>query len=323
MTADDYKYDVSISCLKKDEPLARELHDLLKPRVKSLFLYTQNQKDLIGEEGVEKFTRVFRHESRVVVVIYRDDWGQTKWTGVEDRAIRELYLEGGWSRILVYSMDDTAPRWLPTTFLWAGKRYGLETFAATIERKVQEAGGTVGEEDVAAMAQRIRRSTWATEQREARRRSVEGTQAAAVERNTIQACLTELVKKLELSDEDKKHPPAGVASVRGEVRNGIYAVSIGEIAVFFRWTGNTANSIQGDKLILNLGTLDMWGRVAEPRSLAKYELELAEDDTTWRWVEDGKKRYYTSAELANEAMRRLWQEHEKQVKAEFERQRKQ
>lgn len=323
MTADDYKYDAAISCLQEDEPLARELHHLLEPRVKSLFLYTQNQKELIGEEGIEKFSSVYRHESRVVIVIYRNGWGQTKWTGVEDRAIRELYLDGGWSRILVYSVDNTAPRWLPTTYLWAGKRYGLVPFAAAVEQKVQETGGTVGEEDVAAMAQRIRDSARAAEEREARRCGVEGTQAAAVERKAIQACLAELVEKLEPTVEGMKIQRAGADSVQGEIRKGVYTVWIGEIAAFFHWTGNTVNSIRGDKLILALGAFDIWGNVDNRRNLAKYELELAEDNTTWRWVEDGKGRYYTSAELANEAMRRLLQEHEKQRKAELERRRRQ
>src|SRR5262245_42626718 len=140
---DEKKYEVAISCMKEDEKMAQELYDLLQPRVGSLFLYTQNQKDLIGENGLEAFGRIYRHESRVVVIIHRKGWGETKWTGVEDRAIGELWLDHGWRRILVYSMDDSVPSWLPETFLWCGKRYGLTAFAAAVERKVQEEGGSV------------------------------------------------------------------------------------------------------------------------------------------------------------------------------------
>jgi hypothetical protein len=89
---EEYKYEVAISCLKEDEQLAQQLYDLMQPRVRSLFLWVQNQKELIGEEGVETFRRVYRSDSRVVVVLYRDGWGKTKWTGIEDLAIRDITL---------------------------------------------------------------------------------------------------------------------------------------------------------------------------------------------------------------------------------------
>jgi hypothetical protein len=125
-----YKYQVAISCLKQEEPLAQQLYDLVHPRVSSVFFYPQNQKDLIGEEGVETFRQIFRHESRIVVVLYRDGWGKSPWTGVEDLAIRDMCLESRFRRVLVYSVDGCQPSWLPDSHLWAGQRYGLTALAA-------------------------------------------------------------------------------------------------------------------------------------------------------------------------------------------------
>ena len=88
--------------------------------------------------------------------MYRQGWGETPWTGVEDRAIRDLYLRD-WRRILLYSIDDTHPTWLGQTYIYASKRFGLSALAVLLERKVQEDGGNVGPEDVVAMAQRIAR----------------------------------------------------------------------------------------------------------------------------------------------------------------------
>lgn len=311
---DKKKYEVAISCLKEDEKVARELYDLLQPRVGSLFLYTQNQKDLIGEDGLEAFGRAYRHESRVVVVIYREGWGKTKWTGVEDRAIRDLYLDHGWNRIFVYSMDDSAPVWLPETFLWGGRLYGLTALAAAIERKIKEEGGNVGEEDIVARAQRIQRSLAAAKEREDRRFSTEAVQAAYRERKAVDARLADVVSNLAASDPGLLH---------GQMISGMYTVLTNEVAVAFRWDGNTVNSIQGDKLTLYMSSGPLKFRWTDgSREVAKYELELTEDNAAWRWVEIGSGLYYTSVELANKAVRLLMDEHERRRKAAIQRQRR-
>jgi len=300
---DEYKYEVAISCTKEDEPVAQELHDLLRPRVKAIFFYPENQRELIGQDGVEKFGSVFRTESRVVVVVYREKWGKTPWTQVEENAIKEMCLNSGWTRILLHSTDGKAPSWLPRFYIWSGGRYGLNALAAAVEQKVQEQGGQVGEEDVLAKAQRIRQSLATKEAREARRSTEEAFQAARKERQVIDARLADLVAALELLEEPS-------ADIHGQVVNGRYMVWAGYDAIFFRWTGNTMGSIRGDKLILCSGSMGIWGLNADTvRDVDSYELELAEDDITWRWV-DGKGRHYTSSDLANLAFHRLLDEYE-------------
>ena len=313
---DEKKYNVSISCVKEDEKVARELYDLLQPRVGSLFLYTQNQKDLIGEDGLNAFSRVYRHESRVVVVIYRESWGKSKWTGVEDRAIRDLYLNLGWSRIFVYSMDDSTPSWLPETYLWGGKLYGLTALAAAVERKVQEEGGTVGEEDVLARARRIQRSLAAAKAREDRRFGEEAVQAAYRERKAVDARLAEVVSNLAAPD------PSGL--LQAEKISGMYTVRTSDVAVAFYWDGKTVNSIRGDTLtlLMSTGPLTYHWREDAARKVAKYELELAEDEATWRWVEIERGLHFTSDEFADKAVRKLMDEHEHRRKAAIQHQRR-
>ena len=193
----DYKYEVAISCLMQDVNIAQELYELLQSRVRSNFFFPHNQEELVARDGLETFRGVFRRESRIVVVIYREGWGQTRWTAVEEMAIKEMCLDAGWTRIVLYSEDDSVPKWLPQTYVYAGKRYGLPALAAVIEQKVQEAGGTVGEEEVEDMAERIRRSLHAAEAREMRRNSDEGIQAAFRERKAIDERLEEVVARLE------------------------------------------------------------------------------------------------------------------------------
>lgn len=310
----DYKYEVAISCLMQDVNIAQELYELLQSRVRSNFFFPHNQEELVARDGLETFRGVFRRESRIVVVIYREGWGQTRWTAVEEMAIKEMCLDAGWTRIVLYSEDDSVPKWLPQTYVYAGKRYGLPALAAVIEQKVQEAGGTVGEEEVEDMAERIRRSLHAAEAREMRRNSDEGIQAAFRERKAIDERLEEVVARLEPTPEGFK---AEDGSIKGEKVEGAYRVAAGNLlgdpAIFFR---------RGDNLdvILCHGGRSDYDRLANVRELDRYRLELTEGDT-WRWLDDNG-RYYTSTELADEALRRLLREYEERRKADIARRRR-
>ena len=89
----EYKYDVAISFLQEDEPLAIEIADRLGGRVGvDVFVYSRRQNDLVGKDGLEAFSGVFGEQSRVVVVLHRGQWGQTPWTRVEETAIKNRGL---------------------------------------------------------------------------------------------------------------------------------------------------------------------------------------------------------------------------------------
>ena len=86
MNTDAYKYDVAFSFLADDEKLAREMNDRMPSA--SRFLYADRQGDLVGGDGEVLLNKAFGSESRIVVVLYRDGWGQTPWIRVEETAIR-------------------------------------------------------------------------------------------------------------------------------------------------------------------------------------------------------------------------------------------
>jgi len=56
-----YDYDVAISFLSKDEPLALDIRERLAPL--RVFVYPKAQEDVAGQEGVAAFRDVFRHRS--------------------------------------------------------------------------------------------------------------------------------------------------------------------------------------------------------------------------------------------------------------------
>jgi hypothetical protein len=102
-----FKYDVAFSFLKEDEALATELNDLIQDRLLT-FLYSRRQEDVAGTDGEKIFNSVSGAEARIVVVLYRDGWGQTPWTRIEETAIRNRAYDEGYDFLVVVPLGKDA-----------------------------------------------------------------------------------------------------------------------------------------------------------------------------------------------------------------------
>lgn len=139
------RYDVAISFLSSDEPIAAALHGGLSDGLE-VFFYPRKQEELAGKNGLEVMRTPFLEESRIVVVLYREPWGETPWTRVEQTAIQDGCLKHGWQRLFFMMLDKTSvpPKWLPTTHIrFHYADFGLEQALGAIKARVQEAGGTM------------------------------------------------------------------------------------------------------------------------------------------------------------------------------------
>jgi hypothetical protein len=139
------KYDIAISFLSADEPIAAALHNSLSVGLE-VFFYPRRQEELAGTNGLESMRAPFLSESRIVVVLYRDPWGNTPWTRVEQAAIQDGCLKCGWQRLFFVMLDRASepPLWLPNAhvrFNYAD--FGLEQAVGAIKARVQELGGTI------------------------------------------------------------------------------------------------------------------------------------------------------------------------------------
>lgn len=158
-SATSYKYEVAFSFLSKDESVAAEVNDLLQDRLKT-FLYSERQKELAGTDGEKSFSDVFGKEARLVVVLYREEWGTTKWTRIEETAIRSRAYNEGYEFTIFIKLDEgTPPKWLPPTQLWFNyQRFGAVGAASVIEQRVKDLGGQTREETVQERAARFERA---------------------------------------------------------------------------------------------------------------------------------------------------------------------
>jgi hypothetical protein len=152
-----FKFDVAFSFLDRDEPTARELAHVLEPT--SSFVYSERQLEIGGTDGVDSFTAVFRRESRIVVVLYRDGWSQTKWTRIESEAIKSRFLDDGAELLLLVSLDGSKPPdWFPAFRIWVNyQRFGPSGAASVIAERISSAGAAVRAETPQENAARLAR----------------------------------------------------------------------------------------------------------------------------------------------------------------------
>jgi hypothetical protein len=140
------QYDVAISFLSADESIAAAVCNRLSEGLK-VFFYPRSQEALAGTDGLESMREPFLPEhSRVVVVFYRDRWGQTPWTGVEEVAIRDRCLTDKFESLFFLMLDNTnvPPGWLPRTHVrFNYAEFGLEQAVGAIKARVKERGGAI------------------------------------------------------------------------------------------------------------------------------------------------------------------------------------
>jgi len=235
----EYKYDVALSFLAQDEPLATQIANILEERHR-VFLYSRKQEQLAGTDGEKTFNQVFSEQARVVVVLYRHGWGESPWTRIEETAIKNRAFDEGYDFALFVPTDDkpTVPKYVPKTRLWIGlARFGINGAASVIDARVQELGG---EPRVLTLEERAARAQQAADFKKFREgyfRSQEGIQAANASFGRIVEVIEQRVEAL--------HAAAPGLALQAK-RFGRVLVVLGTgPALRLEWCPQYANSFDG------------------------------------------------------------------------------
>jgi hypothetical protein len=298
----DFEYDVAFSFLAQDESVATELNDALSERVKT-FLYSEQQKQLAGTDGEKTFNAVFGEKSRSVVILYRDAWGTTPFTRIEETAIRNRGYDEGYDFALLVPMDKppTTPEWFPKNRLWLGlERYGVASTAAVIEARIQELGGTPRQETLEERAARQARAVEFKAERQAALNSYAGVEAFGQGIESLNAAIKHGVDRINAGRTSHKlefrgpPQPRGPCFVLGLMRGldvrGMAAYSNGYLNVtIWRGAPPIPGTLQFDDPVTYL--------------TRKYELDyLLSKNYVWKQDTD-RNRSFSSESLAEEILK--------------------
>ncbi len=146
------EYDVAISFLAADEPLALRVAEDLAPL--NVFVYSKKQEELAGRDGVEAFREVFRSRARLALVLFRARWGETPWTRVEETAIRDRCLGDGWEHLMFVHLERAPkPKWVPDSKLYLDHQtFGIRDLIGATKARCAELGAELRPPSAAARA---------------------------------------------------------------------------------------------------------------------------------------------------------------------------
>lgn len=131
-----YSIDVAISFLSKDEELVKELNGALTPGL-DVFYYAERQDELVSEDGEEAFGKVFRDKARIVVIFYREEWGNTVMTRAEKSAIKQRAAKESYRFTIWVPLDEkkSIPSYIDPQFIWFDiDRWGINEIASNREK---------------------------------------------------------------------------------------------------------------------------------------------------------------------------------------------
>jgi hypothetical protein len=287
-------YDVAISFLVADEKIA----SAIKARLAGLnvFFYPHNQEELIGTNGLESMRAPFL-SARVNVVLYRERYGKTPWTGVELAAIQDSCLKTGFRSLLFVQLEkkDRKPEWLPDTHIrCALADFTIDQLVGAIMNKVQELGGVIHRPDAMSAAERVSREAEYIADRDAMmrdRRWIEGT---------VHRSLRETFKKVQelVAQVNKDH---GFSIVCGAndyrsciMRSGFVSLGCGWHQPIFNYVGSDQHGDCYLRVAEFSGTVLLPGErgwvMHEPRMLKERRIKVGvTENRELMWL-DGKEQ---------------------------------
>ncbi|WP_027582879.1 hypothetical protein [Bradyrhizobium sp. Ai1a-2] len=300
---EEFEYDVAFSFCAIDEGVATQLNDRLASRLKT-FIYSERQREIAGTDGQESFSKVYGKTARLVVVLYRPEWGETPWTRIERDAIKNRSLDDGWDfTTFVPTVDrPQMPPWLPKTRLYVGlERWGIEAAAAVIESRATERGSNPREESVAERAARLRRARELKDKQDQFQSSEHGVRSA------IQA-YEDFSRAIEQHAEQISGAGIKITAQRSQEFRILTGLPPCNAICSFR--PYFANSLQEAYLLVDVfkgfpRLPGFYSSIDEPRKLKslRYSYRLVRTDYQ-AWVgEDEKGREFTPQQLADHILR--------------------
>jgi hypothetical protein len=299
--------DVAISFLVRDEATAKAIADQLEGAGLMVFFFPHKQEELAGTNGMASMRAPFL-EARVNVVLFREGWGKTPWTRVEDSAVSERCFKGGWTSLMFVELEKAkTPDWLPGTHIrFNFKDYGLDQLIGAIKMRVQEQGGTIKPLDALTRAKQVKAEASYLEDRNRLLRDgafIHGVHEAI--RATL-AQVGELANKLRT--EHGMDVSFGSQDRMGVLRSGFVSVGIGWKQPIFNLVGD----YEKDECFLRVaefsGLLALPGEqrwyVEAPKLLKETRFKAdVTFDRTLEWRVDGKHETVPASQLADRIVR--------------------
>lgn len=287
-------YDVAISFLGQDEEIAKQLYESLEQRL-DVFYYAERQPELVGTDGEESFSRVFRDNSNVVVVLYRDGWGETMMTRAERSGIKQRASNEGYSFSIWVPLDEekSVPAFLDPQFIWFDyDRWGIDGLCAVVEEKVKESGKKVRPENTFDRLNKIKDKAELEKARNSFYWSEEGVQFVKDSQRELKILIEERIEKYQEITND----------VRFAIDNSGQHIGVNShpYRIVFYIFNEASNMIRDDRMVVDIQkNINANHPVKNYSDYKSYEFKPTLDESgspAWKLINGG---FYSLQEAIN------------------------
>ena len=274
---------------------------------------------MAGTNGLESMKEPFADNSRVNVVLFREPWGQTPWTGVEQNAITERCINHGWDSLFFVTLDAASilPKWLPSTHIRLNfSSFGLEQAVGAIKNAVQRCGGIVSQMTALKRAERYRQEALYI----ADKKQISSVQGMA------KVCEKVLELFAEIERLCAEIQANGHVSIRVKSNADECVLTNNRISLNVRWRQLYSNSMEGCALTILEYNMQMGlsnerlSFFSEPKQLRK--ADFSPDISRVRdygWIENGMpSTFLSSVELAKKCVIQFFDLAERADRGEIE-----
>ena len=262
-----------------------------------------NKRFFAGRNGEDKFNEIFREKAKFVVILFRKEWGETPFTKIEQRAIRDrAYDEGyGFTLFIPTEKQPAMPPWVERTRLYFSlDRFGVDGAAAVVKSKLQELGLAPVVEGSQERAQRLQRSLDFKAEKDTFERT-HGPQAGSNAFRDVMALLKKAVEEVATSN-------AGLRRMRIEQYGSWLLHGLGPY-LLFNWANRYTNVLKEPFLeaqffrnqpaLLGLMTWD----TPEKMKLLRYRFELLRPGISGFVAEGSSRREFNENQLAEHILK--------------------
>jgi len=295
----NYKYDIAFAFLEKDEHLVIQINNLLKNKFKT-FLNSKKQEYKDDLEREMLLLDVFKKQSRCVIIFYRNKWGTTPYTAIEEKAVRTRISEEGNDNLLVISLDNppVVPKYLSKTQIWTElAQAGINGTAAFIEEQVKALGGGLSEELPLDVRIEIKKEPRFEVESSKFLESVSGLEIAVIELKKLFSALE--TEKNKITESDK-----GISlTFKRDEKNCV--IHYGEFSIRFYLQTEKSNLLLDSPLYFEMQKQDNTSNGLNILAVEEYHFELKKVGV-YGWIKRAETdSFISSKQLAEDSIKLL------------------
>ena len=295
----NYKYDIAFAFLEKDEPLVNQINNLLKDKFKT-FLNSKKQEYKDDLEREMLLLDVFKKQSRCVIIFYRNKWGTTPYTAIEEKAVRTRISEEGNNNLLVISLDNppVVPKYLSKTQIWTElAQAGINGTAAFIEEQVKALGGGLSEELPLDVGIKLKKEPRFEIESSKFLESVSGLEIAVIELKKLFSALE--TEKNKITESDK-----GISlTFKRDEKNCV--IHYGEFSIRFYLQTEKSNLLLDSPLYFEMQKQDNTSNGLNILAVEEYHFELKKVGV-YGWIKRAETdSFISSKQLAEDSIKLL------------------